>query len=66
MKAFPNVEVNEYGQIVDKGMDLRDYFAAMALTHFAGKNIDWTPEKEEQIAKGCYQIADAMMRVREL
>ena len=38
----------------------------MALTHFAGKNIDWTPEKEEQIARGCYQIADAMMKAREL
>jgi len=36
------------------------------LTHFAGKNIDWTPEMEEKVAKGAYQIADAMMRARDL
>ena len=63
--AFPSGHDPKTGT-AQFGMDLRDYFAAMALTHFAGKDIDWTPEKEEQIAKGVYQIADAMMRAREL
>jgi hypothetical protein len=63
--AFPNVH-NPLTGTQESGMTLRDYFAAMALTHFAGKNIDWTPEIEENIAKGAYQIADAMMRARDL
>jgi hypothetical protein len=52
MKAFPNM-TNE------KGMDLRDYFATHALPlakHLLIPN---------DIAKRAYQIADAMMKVRE-
>ena len=59
MKAFPNVTS-------EKGMDLRDYFAAKAMQgmlsnpatlssgFFHGDNIDV-----------CYQIADEMMKARE-
>ena len=62
MKAFPNVTG-------EKGMDLRDYFAAKAmqgmLAHYGveyGKNADTDDEKG---AERAYKIADAMMRARE-
>jgi hypothetical protein len=63
MKAFPNVTG-------EKGMDLRDYFAAVALqgmlsirrTHKAlGRGI----LTEQQIAVSCYQWADDMMEARK-
>jgi hypothetical protein len=62
MKAFPNV-TNE------KGMNLRDYFAAKAMQGMItnkgfinGKNAD---EDDANGAKRAYKIADAMMKVRE-
>jgi len=55
MKAFPNV-TNE------KGMDLRDYFAAQAMNQ-----IGWHGDVDSLMAcaKECYMIADAMMKARE-
>ena len=62
MKAFPNV-TNE------KGMDLRDYFAAKAMQGMLanrgviyGTNAD---EDDYNGAKRAYKIADAMMKARE-
>ena len=56
-KAFPNVTS-------EKGMDLRDYFAAKAM----GGGM-WVATTEgntyERDAKECYLIADAMMKARE-
>lgn len=52
MKAFPNM-TNE------KGMDLRDYFAAQAMLHAKHLLIP------SDIAKRAYQIADEMMKARE-
>lgn len=58
---YPNGEI-EYGQ---KGMDLRDYFAAKAmaalLSHPEGV-ADWA---NEQLTEWAYQIADAMMEARK-
>jgi hypothetical protein len=63
MKAFPSgyIQAEEY-----RGMDLRDYFAAKAMqaliTNFEFKGtqiIDITPIN-------AYQIADAMMKAREV
>ena len=74
-KAFPHHLREDY-----KGMDLRDYFAAGALPlamrwvkHNYEKQIGnawmWNEEEYEDdskaIAKVAYQIADAMMKVRE-
>lgn len=61
-KAFPTgirVNPDQY----DTGMDLRDYFAAQALASmkFQTKPVDIT----YAVAKECYAMADAMMRVRE-
>jgi hypothetical protein len=60
MKAFPNM-TNE------KGMDLRDYFAAQALQGliagcYAGNNAGFTVEGNVFAA---YEYADAMMKARE-
>jgi hypothetical protein len=55
MKAFPNHR--------SEGMDLRDYFAAMALHGFIKE--EFTQPTYEQMAKACYVLADAMIKERE-
>ena len=59
MKAFP---VEYYGQ--EKGMDLRDYFAAKAL-----QALLWNPDKalddKEDVVRAAYEYAEEMMKVRE-
>lgn len=74
MKAFPNVTT-------EKGMDLRDYFAAKSLPlamEWVKHNYDrevggawlWNEEEFEEdpkeIAAVAYKIADAMMEARNL
>lgn len=60
MKAFPcgeGIKPYEYG------MDLRDYFAAKALTGLLTEaNMDY---KDEAITELAYNLADAMMKRRE-
>ena len=41
------------------GMSLRDYFAAQALGNIDGRG------NEENAAKWCYEMADAMLKERE-
>ena len=68
MKAFPNV-TNE------KGMDLRDYFAAKAMPlamewfkHNYDREIGntwlWSAEDAEEIAAIAYMMTDEMMKAR--
>ena len=64
-KAFPNVT----GQ---QGMDLRDYFAAQALTGaqiwdavLNGKNSVLARDGANKLAETAYAVADAMMKARE-
>ena len=64
-KAFPNV-TNE------KGMDLRDYFAAQALTGaqiwdavLNGQNSVLARDGVNRLAEVTYAVADAMMKARE-
>lgn len=51
------------------GMTLRDYFAAKAMlgiySHFGGYSPGWA-ESDMDVAKSSYQIADAMLKVREV
>lgn len=47
----------------EKGMDLRDYFAAKSMAEFrrlAGMYVD-----ADKIAEWAYEDADAMLRARE-
>ncbi len=68
LSAFP--WVCEDQQIVAKGMTLRDYFAAQALSggleQGSRDNMDihWWHDPE-RIADRAYAIADAMMRARD-
>lgn len=61
--AFPF----EYGTPGNKGMTLRDYFAAKAMHGFiqygATKGIYAPPDDE--LAKSAYDLADAMLKARE-
>lgn len=62
-KAFPNVTS-------EKGMDLRDYFAAQAMQGlidiFARDSTIKSPdERREAVALAAYAQADAMMKARE-
>jgi len=68
MKAFPRADGKYNSSIPDeKGMDLRDYFAAMAMqgilsnAHLAKEN----PMDRHLIAGTAYEVADAMMIVRD-
>lgn len=58
MKAFPYSIDNGVSVKGEKGMDLRDYFAAAALVSVTHLN------HQEDIARAAYAIADAMMEAR--
>jgi len=68
MKAFPLSKENNYGQ---DGMDLRDYFAGLALaglfTERDCKLGAWDNYKDwyKGVAQHAYGFADAMMKARE-
>jgi len=67
MKAFPrDIGSNQ------QGMDLRDYFAAQALTGaqiwdavLNGKNSVLIGDGANKLAEVAYLVADAMMKARE-
>jgi len=70
IKAFPKDEWDEINEVWRSmgGMDLRDYFAAKAMQGmlanpviFSNGNNKFNGENLET----CYQIADAMMEVRD-
>jgi len=58
LNAFPDADY--------RGMTLRDYFAAKALTNFRDQ-IGSQSDQEwfDIVAKGAYRIADAMLKARE-
>lgn len=81
-KAFPTVTEWAAGVVPanhDDGMDLRDYFAAKVLEGYISAKA-WHPEfymdfnlpyaekgyVKDVLPKICYQLADAMMKAREL
>lgn len=56
--AFPCWD--EDGQSIEKGLTMRDYFAAKALSNtYMGVN------HEDESAKRAYKMADAMLKERE-
>ena len=80
MKAFPTpaFSINDAARVTavggEGGMDLRDYFAAKALSTILGQ-YDFTffeDDKDEKegdtfaliVAKNAYEMADAMMDAR--
>ncbi len=71
-KAFPSTFKSfspEESQIHVWGMDLRDYFAAYAMSEliniFAHQPYETQEQRVDAVAKSSYVIADAMIRARE-
>jgi hypothetical protein len=58
MKAFPNVTG-------EKGMDLRDYFAAKAMQGLLSGMQKGQEAQVLLVPIAAYKIADAMMKARE-
>ena len=48
----------------NKGMTLRDYFAAKAMQGLV-ENANWRGMPEDALAKESYKLADAMLKARE-
>jgi hypothetical protein len=63
MNAFPSPRDPKTGSD-DKGMSLRDYFAAKALQGMlAEPSLKATPQ---EFAQRAYMVADAMLKARDL
>ena len=63
MNAFPNVHDPKTGSM-SHGMSLKDYFAAKALQGMiAEPSLKATPE---EFAQKAYQLAEAMLKARDL
>ena len=73
-QAFPNEGFNGWGE-PEKGMTLRDYFAAKAMNAMYAASFEWEPTGVvrdphhmaimEEMAQDAYGIADAMLKARE-
>ena len=62
--AFPLHDAG-HGSAFDKGMTLRDYFAAKAMQGMLAACTGWSEAQQERLAKCSYAMADEMMKVRE-
>ena len=59
--AFPS----QREHTTKEGMTLRDYFAAKAMQGICAHPDTWGYITNAGIAKGAYEIADAMLKARE-
>lgn len=60
--AFPLL--GEWSQIKDKGMSMRDYFAAKAMQALVSSPHLKPMIKDSDMCRAAYQIADSMLIVR--
>ena len=71
MKAFPSSEAIYGSDVIgvkeNSGMDLRDYFAGLAMQAFIMKGIIPVDgmNKKQALVSMAYESADAMMEERE-
>ncbi len=70
--AFPSQELDAAGNprdVLDRGMTLRDYFAAKAMQGWAANGQMKVQMNEDgpfgSMARWCYQLADAMLAARK-
>lgn len=63
--AFPQT-VSEQNRYTEHyfGMSLRDWFAGQALSGMAGRD-HWGPALPERCAQEAYELADAMLKLRQ-
>ena len=68
MKAFPIMFKHPTtGAIIEnQGMELRDYFAGKALEVSIQQTKDYYGVEQGYVAKWCYEMADAMIKQREV
>jgi hypothetical protein len=64
-QAFPIAET-KYTDSIELGMTLRDYFANSAMQSIMVSEFYKNHKTPEQVAKGAYILADAMLKQREL
>jgi hypothetical protein len=66
MKAFPRAD-GKYNSAVEdeQGMDLRDWFAGLAMQAIIGREDNRFTTTLEFVGGKAYQYADAMMKARE-
>ena len=65
MKAFPSYnDSDKQYNYINKGMDLRDYFAARAMQSYI-ENQHYQGLHEELVMQS-YKIADMMLHAREI
>jgi hypothetical protein len=68
LPAFPTTKPLDSWDDPNQGMDLRDYFAAKAMSAWlihAGVTAGQAPTQED-LARYSYEMADAMMKARGL
>jgi len=63
-QAFPNEGFNGWGE-PQKGMTLRDYFAAKAMDVGMNQIKDYYGIDKDAMAMWCFEMADAMLKARE-
>lgn len=63
-RAFPQTHPENALIYLDRGMTLRDYFAAKAMQAFYSRpdSDEWEPH---EVAEDAYVIADAMLKARD-
>jgi len=67
MKAFPVKGWNGHEETINEGMDLRDYFAAKALSVLYKQFSEFEDGFHcRDVATAAYQMADEMMKAREV
>jgi hypothetical protein len=66
-QAYPNVDHNSLGYLVtrDKGMTLRDYFAAAAMQGMISSTHEDFDASSDACARQAYKYADAMLEARK-
>jgi len=71
MKAYPFMHKHPTsGQTtIEEGMDLRDYFAGLAMQSYIQINaygdVSNDEIRDKYIAQGAYEIADAMIEIKK-
>ena len=61
-QAFPNYKYD----VNDRGMTLRDYFAAKAMQGMLASGNLPKSVKDDELSVAAYNLANAMMKAREL
>jgi hypothetical protein len=62
----PNPNGGEPRIVWQEGMTLRDYFAAKAMQTGYLVVKDYSVIDKDELAKWCFEMADAMLKAREL